>query len=421
MIPYFPQPYPDELFYSMVVRYHIHTGSSCWVYTLQELFKAPEVYQSVGSFLPNAAMQVLVPELPAGILTMRGAALEHSLFRFCLAFQSMTKKEEYLNACLDGENLQSKFLIFTKKQRGEKTLRWCPACFTEDVRRYGEPYYHTEHQIELLPLCPIHSCRLLPTERRNSLTISRQLVMLPDAPGPPDYACTEAERQITEAIHTVYQFHFDMSPDLESGNLQAAVENAGYLMAGNVRQKSWDTDRLYQAMIRKFGEDIVRRWFGQHITRPHALRLRKYEIFSTEEYILLCVLLALDPRVLFGPSVVPIDIEERMRALAATGRRYTKARAAELLGVREDALLPYARRFGVQPFWGQSGKSGSEGTKYTYGVTIHLSRQERELLDRYMAENHFDAYSHVLRYFMEKALREWNEIANTEEGKVTKD
>lgn len=38
MISFFPTPYPDELWYSVICRYHVHSGNSCAKHTMRQLY-----------------------------------------------------------------------------------------------------------------------------------------------------------------------------------------------------------------------------------------------------------------------------------------------------------------------------------------------------------------------------------------------
>ena len=115
------------------------------------------------------------------------------------------------------------------------------------------------------------------------------------------------------------------------------------------------------------------------------------------------------PEVLFSPKQVPLTLETRMRELAASHVIRDKASIAKLLGIRADRLLPYTRRFGIAPFWPQSGTVKEAQERQTYTVTIHLSQTDRAELDAFMRDKGMGAYSHALRYFMEAGLRRWRE------------
>ena len=146
MLTFFPTPYEDELWYGIITRYHIRSGNTCWKYTIQELFPEIKGYPRLGDTMPNTSMQIIAAQLPENVLSLRDCALRHSLFPFRMRFQPLEKKREYLQEFLDGENMQPKFLFTTKRNGAEMPLRSCPQCAVEDVKQYGEPYWHTEHQ-----------------------------------------------------------------------------------------------------------------------------------------------------------------------------------------------------------------------------------------------------------------------------------
>ena len=404
MIPFFPTPYPDEFWYGTITRFHLHCGFAFWSDSLKLLF--PEhTYPRVGSLLPNETMRQLVLRLPEGVLSLEELVLRHSLFPLRLLFLRSERKTEYLRQYLQGEDIQPKLLSLTKKQR-EHPLRYCPVCARRDAERLGESYWHTEHQIWLMPLCPVHGCHLVGAPCRTTMSIGRQLVLIPDRPPEPDFKVIETDKTLTALLHRWYQMPLEVGPSVgKTDNLGRAMENAGFLSPGNVRRGAWDTGRLYAALVDKFGANVVTEVFGSHITTAHARRLRLGEIACTEEYALLSVLLGLEANVLFSQDQIPLDIQQRMRALSMSGRPCTKKNVANLLGIRVDQVMPYAERFGIEPFWVQSGKRRASEELQTYSVTIHLSQEERRRLDAYMGKHHMDAYGHALRYFMQQALR----------------
>ena len=66
MISFFPTPYPDELWYSVICRYHVHSGNYCAKHTLRQLygdnFCAP-------SLMLCGPINTLLAQLPQGFLS----------------------------------------------------------------------------------------------------------------------------------------------------------------------------------------------------------------------------------------------------------------------------------------------------------------------------------------------------------------
>ena len=408
MLSFFPSPYPDELWYSVLARYHTHSGALSWQATMAALFGDARD-TDVGSFFPNNSIHKILAQLPPGFLPAQEIALQHTLLPFLLRFQPADRKAAILEAFLSGEDMRPRYLRATRDIK-PRSLRYCPICVREDTQTYGEPYWHREHQIGLMPLCPRHHCRLLDKPIPNTRPLGAQYLPLDGQDwAEPDYGALGYETALTGTLYAYLTMPYDLSPNREADNLARATENAGLLSEDSIRKQAFDVDKLHTALTDKYGAELVEHYFGTHITKAHALRLRHYLIYSAEEYALLTVMLVQEPEVLFSPKQVPLTLETRMRELAASHVIRDKASIAKLLGIRADRLLPYTRRFGIAPFWPQSGTVKEAQERQTYTVTIHLSQTDRAELDAFMRDKGMGAYSHALRYFMEAGLHKWGQ------------
>lgn len=70
----------------------------------------------------------------------------HSTYHYDTAFLFPKKKLDVKQAYLYGG---TRFDHFQKK-----FLRYCPVCLVEDINNVGEPYFHIEHQLAGIHLCP---------------------------------------------------------------------------------------------------------------------------------------------------------------------------------------------------------------------------------------------------------------------------
>ena len=408
MLHYFPTPYPDELWYSVLARYHTHSGALSWQATMAALFGDARD-TDVGSFFPNNSIHKILAQLPPGFLPAQEIALQHTLLPFLLRFQPADRKAAILEAFLIGEDMRPRYLRATRDIK-PRSMRYCPVCVREDTQTYGEPYWHREHQIGLMPLCPRHRCRLRDKPIPNTRPLGAQYLPLDGQDwAEPDYGALGYETALTGTLYAYLTMPYDLSPNREADNLARSMENAGLLNEDSIRKQAFNTEKLYAALVDKYGHELVEHYFGDHITKAHALRLRHYLIYSAEEYALLTTMLGQGPELLFSQESVPLTLETRMRELAASHVIRDKASIAKLLGIRADRLLPYTRRFGIAPFWPQSGTVKEAQERQTYTVTIHLSQTDRAELDAFMRDKGMGAYSHALRYFMEAGLRRWRE------------
>ena len=408
MLSFFPSPYPDELWYSVLARYHTHSGALSWQATMAALFGDARD-TDVGSFFPNNSIHKILAQLPPGFLPAQEIALQHTLLPFLLRFQPADRKAAILEAFLIGEDMRPRYLRATRDIK-PRSMRYCPVCVREDTQTYGEPYWHREHQIGLMPLCPRHRCRLRDKPIPNTRPLGAQYLPLDGQDwAEPDYGALGYETALTGTLYAYLTMPYDLSPNREADNLARSMENAGLLNEDSIRKQAFNTEKLYAALVDKYGHELVEHYFGDHITKAHALRLRHYLIYSAEEYALLTTMLGQGPELLFSQESVPLTLETRMRELAAAHVIRDKASIAKLLGIRADRLLPYTRRFGIAPFWPQSGTVKEAQERQTYTVTIHLSQTDRAELDAFMRDKGMGAYSHALRYFMEAGLRRWRE------------
>ena len=113
MLSFFPFPYPDELWYSVIARYHTHSGALSWQATMAALFgNARDT--DVGSFFPNGSIHKILEQLPSGFLSAQEVALQHTLLPFLMRFQSQEKKAAILEAFLNGEDMRPRYLRATR-------------------------------------------------------------------------------------------------------------------------------------------------------------------------------------------------------------------------------------------------------------------------------------------------------------------
>lgn len=349
MIAYFPTPLPDELWYSVVMRYHIHSGQPHWKDTAATLHIGRNITQT-GWLFPNQSMRWVAHELPH-LLSLQELTLNHTLFPFWTLFLPPERRAGMLADYLTGADLQPHFIKNVRRIKGQ-ALRYCPLCCQEDAETYGEAYWHTEHQIGLMQLCPKHRCRLASASMPLSTPISRQALMLDsenlDAV---DYTSTPAEIALTQMLHQLYSLPFSPTRKPNPDNLLRAIENAGLMSWLQVKHRAIDTDALSKQLLALLGPECINSIFDGGITPRQGMRIRAGEARSTEQYACLMVLLGLAPDDMFSPTLIPLVIEERLKQMASSGIPYSKAHVAAQAGVPESMLVSFARRFNVPLFW----------------------------------------------------------------------
>jgi len=155
---FFPTPYPDEDFRSLVYRYHIRVGYDNFFSTCLDLYGRKLNYN-----LPIPInMIALINKLPIDCGIDMESLLHHNTFWPLLRI--------YINESNFSKSIQSiqygrntigvnQYLIHSGILSSQ--IRYCSKCLNDDFHRYGECFTHLSHQINDIVICPIHHTRLL--------------------------------------------------------------------------------------------------------------------------------------------------------------------------------------------------------------------------------------------------------------------
>lgn len=156
MLGFFTDPYPDEVLYSAIARYHERVRYRGTATTLYDLFGVLSVRVSVD--LPSR-LQVLISRLPPNhSYTVDRLIDEHTLLPYFTAFLPPTRvarlREEMIGD--GGQSIHGRLGSYRRRAPVER-LRYCPVCVEDDRREYGEPYWHRAHQLPGNVACPDHA------------------------------------------------------------------------------------------------------------------------------------------------------------------------------------------------------------------------------------------------------------------------
>lgn len=104
---------------------------------------------------------------PGSGITAEKLICDHSgypYFSVAATSEIFDAMEQTISGAVDKGTLESAVLKMRRKNKYSvpiRNLRYCPACAREDIRKYGEPYWHTLPQLEGITVCPKHECRIL--------------------------------------------------------------------------------------------------------------------------------------------------------------------------------------------------------------------------------------------------------------------
>lgn len=129
MIAYFPEEYPDELFYSVIARYYSHLYPS-YNMAIESLCKSKTNridmefgLQSLNSDTKNFLEQVY---------GLKNILLHNTMFPQYAKFETVERREQAERVMLTGEGDIHSILRFPKSKHEFRYLKYCTLCFEED-------------------------------------------------------------------------------------------------------------------------------------------------------------------------------------------------------------------------------------------------------------------------------------------------
>lgn len=164
MLSYFPVPYDDELLYSLIARYSVHTGQS-------------DNQKAVTRDVFGTQTAVAIPDMPSRLSQFRQRV--HRVWKVCEAelierytlaplyipFLNPEKGKLVLASMLSeqGGNIHTRCGIPASNIKQQQYFRYCPVCIEEQYASLGEPYWQRLHQVSSIDVCYKHHCRLIKT------------------------------------------------------------------------------------------------------------------------------------------------------------------------------------------------------------------------------------------------------------------
>lgn len=155
MLSYFPEMYPDEILYSVIARYHKYSGNTPIRQTINDFFGNKREASSV--ILP-AHLRHFSEQLKFFGVSFEELLYNRTLFPFFALFQS----DQFIQHVIQwteeefGDTEFDKYGMWRKSAHTLEHLRYCPACLIDDSAKYGEPYWHRQHQVFGVSVCSIH-------------------------------------------------------------------------------------------------------------------------------------------------------------------------------------------------------------------------------------------------------------------------
>ncbi len=156
MLKFFPAPYPDELLYSVLARYHLRSGNLGVKATLRELFGSLSVVATID--LPSHLDELIASLPPLASFTADNLIYDQTLYPYYAPFLKPIIAAQIKDS-MKGHHwgdIHTRSGIVASNINRPNHLRFCPACFRADEKTFGEPYWHRVHQLPGVLICPTH-------------------------------------------------------------------------------------------------------------------------------------------------------------------------------------------------------------------------------------------------------------------------
>lgn len=157
MLTFFTNPYPDELIYSAIARYHFYSGNIDCKDTLEEVFQSRSAIPSVEI---GSHFAVLAEQLGSNY-SVEIILANHTVYPYYAMFLSKQRQQESLqDVTSNGQALYTRLGMIAGSICKKNGLYYCAECTKIDVEQFGEPYIHREHQLQGIDYCPHHEVQL---------------------------------------------------------------------------------------------------------------------------------------------------------------------------------------------------------------------------------------------------------------------
>ena len=228
MIGYFPEPYPDELVYSLLARYCAKSGYLGYVCAAKEIFQntwnLPNI-EFLNEYKPEVYQRL---EKNTG---MRHIVMEHTMFPVYGRFLPQERRRAAYNALLLGKGNYHNLLPQNKWKKNDRYLRYCPVCIKADREKYGETYWHRMHQIYGMNICPKHLCMLYESNVPIKSKATPSLLTAEESYSEQciEYSEISSERNLATYVHAMMKQPVDLLSEGTAGDyLQSVIAESEY-------------------------------------------------------------------------------------------------------------------------------------------------------------------------------------------------
>lgn len=238
MIAFFPDVYPDELVYSWLARYGVRSGYSHYRAIADDLFTSNTAKPNL-EFIMEMNHDALTAM--TSNISLEKVILKHTMFPYYARFLPIERRQRAFKSLMDmDKSFYDALYIRRNKTQHRQWLRYCPLCADADRRLNGETYWHRQHQLDHIDICPEHSCRL--EDSNVSITSKASPSLIHAETIVPDslktfYNSNPIEIKVAQYVTQVFSADLDMDNPIPQGKfLHHKMEYTKYLTPRGVKR-----------------------------------------------------------------------------------------------------------------------------------------------------------------------------------------
>ena len=398
MLSFFPTPYPDELWYSILCRYHVRSGNPSSHITTKELNIKEK---SLASLLPTSSISIIINQLPNGFLDIKDIILNNTMFKYAYRFYSLELKQEFLKNFELGKAIAPQRLC--RQEQIRPVLKSCPLCRSEDLEKYGEQYWHLSHQLPLAYYCRKHGCRLTKYEIGDKRKRNYYYILPGVCDEVIDYNILSYERFLTDTSLQYLHLPLEVSPDFSYNNLYNGLINEGYSIFRDGLYYV-NVNKIAHALCDLFGNEMIEKYFvSTNINHALFFQFRRWNIKSPERYAMIAALINQSPEITFSSVELELNVYKKMKEIKNTYKSQSKIYIAKQLGVKVEHLDAIACQLGIEKFW--ECEIQKKNTKMVISTTHEEKKKISEYYKSHGYRNCNDFVLYCIKKEMEKNVR----------------
>lgn len=309
-----------------------------------------------GRLMPGGDCARILSQLPPGILSIDDVLANHTLLPFYLRFYDSAKKQKTVELLRSGKGAGITN-IHSKLPGVQEGLKYCPQCYCDDMNRFGEPYWHREHQIPLMPMCPKHHIVLntypVKFSRLSEVYVPLSSVRVSEDDPEPAFHWMHP---LTDLLMAFLSLPVEAGATVDYNNLYSMLLTKGYGVDKLSDHQAISVQKVQQAAQELYGDSIYQQYFSK-LSPAILCRLSRWELTSPDRYALLAAMVEMTANTLLGERLPENDtLKERLLYYSEIGTVYRKNELAQMMGVSPAQLDRLAYKHGIQPFWRKVGK-----------------------------------------------------------------